>query len=289
MSSRRRSPDTVKADNEGRCLDAIVRLIEERRHASRSDLCRPELGGSGAPVDLVCRIGREGYALEHTWLQAYVEDASDSAAFQRFIVPLEARLTGRLPIPGHYDLVFPIDAGRRLPVGKHRAAAIRAIENWVLEIAPELTFERPGNSVSAQPIRVPFFVELQRHSYFPDWAGKLFVKRWGPTSFDSDRFRKLVLRNAFDRKCPKLNKSRSSGWTTVLVLELDNIALSEPTAVLNDLRPIAQDFASIPDEIYLVETEMDNEWLIWPVKIESWVETIPGSLRRVNPDNLSSI
>ena len=52
--------------NEGKACDAILRRLEAREGKTRRDVRFPEREGYSAPIELVCEIGDELYALEHT-------------------------------------------------------------------------------------------------------------------------------------------------------------------------------------------------------------------------------
>ena len=63
---------------------------------------------------------------------------------------------------------------------------------------------------------------------------------------------------ALRRKCPKLQRCKEGGARTVLVLESDDIALTNHVLVGECLAALLPERADLPNEIYLVETELDS-------------------------------
>ena len=57
--------------NEGKACDAVLRHIEAREGATRRDLIFPERADSVGPVELVCPIGAQRFALEHTRIEPF--------------------------------------------------------------------------------------------------------------------------------------------------------------------------------------------------------------------------
>src|SRR6202030_3666064 len=52
--------------NEGKACDAVLRHLEARERAERSNIRRPEEEHHVGPVELVCNVGSALYAFEHT-------------------------------------------------------------------------------------------------------------------------------------------------------------------------------------------------------------------------------
>ena len=67
--------------NEGKSLDAIVRVLEQRHGAKRNVLARdtPETRG----IELVCEIGAHRYAMEHTLIEPFPDNQKDNIEFAR--------------------------------------------------------------------------------------------------------------------------------------------------------------------------------------------------------------
>ncbi len=87
-------------------------------------------------------------------------------------------------------------------------------------------------------------------------------------SNDLERERQKRIGDALKTKFPKLSKAKKEvGGISVIVLESNDIALANnaliAAALINELDKKQED---IPDEIYLVETELQNTWYITILK-----------------------
>ena len=77
---------------------------------------------------------------------------------------------------------------------------------------------------------------------------------------------------ALGKKLPKLRRCKSEGARTVLVLESDDIALTEPNLVVDALAGLQGEFTGelpFPDEIYFVDTaSSEGPWWVWLMKYD---------------------
>ena len=81
------------ASNEGKTLDAVVRLIEQRDGQNRADVRRPEQDHSDPrTVDLCLRLGSLEYAFEHTRIEPFTGQISQDRKFAKLIELLEDAL-----------------------------------------------------------------------------------------------------------------------------------------------------------------------------------------------------
>ena len=106
--------------------------------------------------------------------------------------------------------------------------------------------------------------------------GVLLAARIAPE--DVEDLRAARLEEALIRKCPKLQLCKNGGARTVLILEDRDISLSNYMLIGDRLAGILEARAGVPDEIYLVETSLD-QWEVRPMKyddecwpMESWTE-----------------
>ena len=110
------------------------------------------------------------------------------------------------------------------------------------------------------PPGFPYEVTLHREAH---WAhsgrhdGVLVAARIAPEDVETRRADRL--RVALNGKCPKLQLCKDEGARTVLVLEDGDIALTNYVLVGEVLAELLGEYADPPDEIYLVETAVD-EW-----------------------------
>ena len=260
--------------HEGKACDAVVRLLELRSGHDRSDVCYPEKDGNGPPVEVRLRLGPEKYALEHTLIEPFENEIWAGVTFTQIC----AHVTEALPsLPGsaHYRLVVPVDV--RLPRSDdERRRALEGLVDWIVKSAGAMqgaTRSEHGRSpyrwdacVRAKPAHFHGEFELAR---WPDAArmglqpGSLDLVRACPD--DLEERRRDRLDRAFRKKCPKLQKCRASGARTVLVLESDDIALTNFHVVRDQIAMVPAEYRDTADDIFLVETAIDP-WLVWLMK-----------------------
>ena len=101
--------------------------------------------------------------------------------------------------------------------------------------------------------------------------GTLRLARLGLDDGEREARRTDRLREALRRKCRKLQRCKDDGARTVLVLESDDIALTNHVLVGECLAALLPERTDLPDEIYLVETEVKS-WAVRCMKLdtESW-------------------
>ena len=107
---------------------------------------------------------------------------------------------------------------------------------------------------------------------------------------DSEALTTRRLRRALFQKIPKLWCCKSEGARTVLVLESDDIALTDPNLMGNLLNGLQEEFAAelpFPDEIYFVDTSSSKgPWAVWRMKFDrqrwSWEDLTKFTTFRVD-------
>lgn len=155
------------ANNEGKCLDAILQVLEKEQQAVRCELRQPEKTHDPFPVELVCKVGESSYAFEHTLLETFSEtfkkkvvgQISDGYSFADVTDRLVIDLEGQLPGKGWYQLIIPAYATRGIK--KHQICDVRSqLAVWIKRAACELEQQGDMGSVSDVPSGVPFSVTL---------------------------------------------------------------------------------------------------------------------------------
>ena len=96
-------------------------------------------------------------------------------------------------------------------------------------------------------------------------SGDLVAKLICPGELEELRAERL--RRAYSDKCPKLERAKSEGARTVLVLENVDIALASFDLIGNLLPMLLAERRTAPDEIYLAETHT-SPWWVWPMKCD---------------------
>ena len=274
--ARKRNP----LGNEGKSCDAVVRCIEQRTGETRVAVRRPERDGIGPPVDLRLRLGAWEYAIEHTQIEAIPKLIQSDERYKQLIEPVIDELSGTLPGPAVYALRFPIDTHLGVNLAKldrmrqHFIVWIQASAQSLYErnrdkLEQEYISRRYLDSIEAKPASFRYSVRLWMGAACSesDW-GTLRHARLGPDDEELADGRTNRLREALRRKCPKLQRCNQDGARTVLVLESDDIALTNHVLVGECLSDLLPERTDLPDEIYLVETEVKS-WTVRCMKLDT--------------------
>jgi hypothetical protein len=162
---------------------------------------------------------------------------------------------------------MPIDAftGRKM-------REVRALQSALIEhvrlTAPTLPIRKHadyrGTLVTTQAPGVPFQVSLVRFDGLPNLPGRFQLKHLARAS---DEGRELRIQRTCDDKFPKLARWKvSDDARTILVLEDNDIQLTNPSIVAETFLPIARARNDTPDETYMVATCM-SPWYAWPILV----------------------
>lgn len=277
--SRERKP----ALNEGKACDAVVRCIERRTGEMRAAIRRPEKEGVDPPVDLRLRLGAREHAIEHTQIEAFPGRIRTDVECERLIKPVIAEVSGTLPGPAHYELLLPIDTRlgvktaelnrrRRDLIAWIRAKAQYLCEKNLDRLSCDHKTPRFLDCIETKPPGFHYAVRLCVHPpLLRSEPGTLRSARYAPNDEELEASRADRLQQALRRKCPKLKRCKEDGARTVLVLESDDLALTNHVLVGEPLVRLLAECADLPDEVYLVETDLDP-WTVHCMKldIECW-------------------
>jgi hypothetical protein len=251
--------------NEGQACDAVLRFLEARDGAQRQAVFFPERERHEYPVELACRINGQLYALEHTGIEPFTGHVQVDAEAKRRIQPLVDRVTARLPQTEEFELQVPID-GLNVLRGRQLDAVHDRLAEWIERIAPTLPIAPIGRYVRSPAVQVrgvPFPVRLHRMTRIGlpnNFQVNLIVS-------DVERRRLDRLRKALADKCPKLaGWKRSHGAKSVLILEQNDIQLTNPHIVTETLLTAESEIPNRADEVHLVMSCIDP-WRIFPLRV----------------------
>lgn len=247
--------------NEQKLCEAIIRQFEHREHTVRSDVTRPEIDGSGPPVEVRFRLGGPRYAIEHTIVEPFAKSIEWAAEFEAFAREIVDPLNGSLPAPGIYDLIFPLHPTK----GQHRRthAQLRAaIIAWVRQSAAELHEEcplrpdrshRPHGYEGVRKTNIGGIdLALKRRAYWAEAGtrhdGALFPSRL--IEGDIEPLRRDRIEVALNAKLKKLQQCRDDGDTTILILEFADVALTSHVSVAEALEPLLEDEMTSPPHFH---------------------------------------
>jgi hypothetical protein len=261
--------------NEEELCEALIRSLEAELGGVRSDISHPELDGSGPPVEIRLKIGGRAIAIEHTLVEPFPGAIQTGKEFVELTAAIEAELSGRMPKPGTYVLLFPIHP----TAGRHRRthASLRGkIVEWVLAAAGELHAECPerrdrdarphgfDGRRSVEIEGIPLTLSLRVHwSESGRHDGALFLARTAGEDIEEQRLARM--RTALAKKLPKLRQCRELGDTTFLILEWLDIALSNQVFIATALEAALSERDDWPDHVILADTATDQWHFFQPV------------------------
>ncbi len=243
-------------------------------------------------MELRLKLGDQKYAIEHTVIEPFENNIDAELTVAEIRQYLIKTLGGRLPGPMYYVLQVPKDVC--LPRRKvKRVRALKNLAEWIQSSA-QIMFERntglslpidsydipispycfPEDCVKEKPWGLNCSVELLR------WrngivAGRKpgFVQTILDYPKDLESLRTERIRRAFTDKFPKLAKCGAEGARTVLVLESQDTAHTRFDLIGNQLPVQVAEQTYLPDEIFLVESNM-KLWWVYPMKYgkDHWPE-----------------
>jgi hypothetical protein len=95
-------------------------------------------------------------------------------------------------------------------------------------------------------------------------GGRLIAQRFAPPALE--QLRKERLYKALDDKSPKLHAAKRSGTRTVLVLENNDIALTNESVVSEMTKDLSCTVQYMPDDIFLVGTYTTGHFYVTQVR-----------------------
>ena len=248
--------------NEQTLCRAVICLIGKRRGEA---IIKAE------PLDTVVRTvpavewrfetRTERFALEHTRVESFPKQIAKGKRFTQLFRPLESELVERLP--GAFFLTGDAQE-TRVPTEQHTPIR-QALSAWMVEIAaslePEDEVGPSGNcELTDNPPGVPFQVTLHRDSRR---GSKLLVMQTRPS--DLTDLRRKRIREAMNRKCPKLLQEKLGGRTSILVLESNDVTLANRRAVTEAVVAELRTRSDAPDIVFVARTGI-RPWNAWLIK-----------------------
>jgi hypothetical protein len=238
--------------------------MEFQRDAKRQNLRFPERGGHQYPVDLVCDLGGDVVALEHTGTEPFEGHVKLQAEAQRRVKPLVDAVVPRLPDTEDFDLEIPLSDWAPL-VGKQLDRVSGLLADWMVQAAPTSPLAEIGRLIPGPGVQVPgvpFQVQLNRTARY---RGIKIPFHLTFRAGDVEAQRLERMRRTVRDKCSKLAGWRSTAYT-VLILEWSDFSLMNPHLVANALLSAEAEIDKRPDAVYLVSTLDDHRWCVYPIR-----------------------
>ncbi|HJW42624.1 MAG TPA: hypothetical protein VJ476_15520 [Rhizomicrobium sp.] len=255
--------------NEGKACDAVLRHLEGREKAARENLEFPEKAGhKAAPIELTCTLNGALFAFEHTGIEPFDGQIELEADSRRGFGPIEEAVTAALRPREYIQFHVPVHALRGLK-NKDIRRIQEAMISWIIATAPTLPIAPIGRQFRSEYVDlpgVPFPVALHCHDAGGYPGAAKVVHILPEEGRDEARLQRLA--KACRDKFPKLNHwKRVAGARSVLILEDDDIQLTNQATVAEVVVPLALAAADRPDEIWLVIT-CTEPWYIVPMLVD---------------------
>ena len=284
--------------NEGKALDAVLRFIEARDHASRENDGRSpdELNDPDEQrrVDYVCTVGQTLYAFEHTRIEPFIDQIELEVRNQALFAPIVERFDHRTD-QEVWELYVPVDASVGL-TGREVVKVQNALIKWInanagrIPVVPRYTrHANPPLGESASDVPFPFSLHRTTSPMIGGpICGRFFLQPIPPPNLDQQRA--VRLKTASERKSPKLAKwKRDSGARTVLVLEEDDLWWTNHLLVAEALAPAEATTPDAPDEVLMVSTGLDQIWWVVCLRGPGLVAGERMPFREFDPKKLTKL
>lgn len=276
----------MRRPNEGKCCDAVIKIIEARTGHARTDLKRDRPDDPG--VEIECSVGPQRYAIEHTIIEPYPEKDQDDRAFMAVLPPVAEQLRALPGLPADSDFQLWAQAGA---LGKLRADYGKLSER-IFDWAKGAIFQIPPPLGEINPVtltlpgRPPIKLTLARLRKRTPGGPRVDVAR-SVENYQREKERRKRIGETCKAKLPKLKACRDRSLRTVLVLENRDEPLTNSALVEKTLTACLQDFDPEwePDDVYQIDTDTPagSPWTVWTLRrdrrqVREWVEFDPGEL-----------
>jgi hypothetical protein len=225
-------------------INAFVAHLQTNGHANLEVEEWPEdVNRDSQEIDAIAGV----FAIEHTSIDTLPNHRRDSDWFMQVVGGLEQELSGSIPFRLNITLEY-----EAVKIGQNWSAIRNALRSWLIKNASEL---EDGSHILDHIPGVPFRLHIRKAS---GRRPGLFFGRFDPVD-DTLPARTSQL---LTRKAKKLFRYQSSGKTTVLLIESDDIALMNEAKMLEVVR-VGFDGGLPPgvDQLWYADTSIPSEIL----------------------------
>jgi len=253
--------------HEKKVIIEVLKYISKKTNQPYRIISYPDEVNRKSPAcDMLVSFGNKKYAIEHTSIDSIPNQRRDNNRFIKLLSPLENELDNKLPTHGHYQLVIDMDVIPALN-RSNGSKIYQSIKDWCIKIAPTLSMG--GTHSDKKHFKrdripgVPFEITLYR------WRrrdGEFRIARFSSEQLEEKR--KEVLKQALCSRGEKVANYKREGCHTILILESNDRALANFNDIDNALNNAVEELKNIelPDEIYLIETEIEDDYEIYCLK-----------------------
>ena len=254
------------ATNEGRCCDAVLRILEAEHGEQRREVVRDTPLQRG--IEITCYIGSQHYAVEHTLIEPFLDNQRDNILFGRvFDSAFEASIADLLRPDLAYMITVNVYAFADF-TSTQLANVRAALLEWTREAVTRLP--EPPRGQGPTEVRIhgdqpeaPVRVTLACHrSTAP--GRRFFSGRFAPHDIEILRHARLL--KALKDKGPKLHAARAANTRTVLIVENHDFAITNEGLLSEAFDQLCAQVEHPPDDIYLVDTRSSSTFHVTQVR-----------------------
>jgi len=253
--------------HEKKVIKEVLKYISKKINQPYRIISYPDEVNRNSPAcDMLVSFGDKKFAIEHTSIDSIPNQRRDSNRFIKLLSPLENELDNKLPMPGHYQLVIDMDVIPALN-RSNGSKIYQSIKDWCIKIAPTLsmggTHSDKKHFARDRIPGVPFKITLYK---WPRRDGEFRIARFSPEQIEEKR--EEVLKQALCSRGEKVVNYKKKGYRTILILESNDRALANFSDIENALNNAVEELKNIelPDEIYSIETEIEDDYEIYCLK-----------------------
>lgn len=269
----RQSPDGYM-DRDQLIALAVAELIAAQRGGGQVMVVAvPERDDRTNPaVELVAADAVGTLAIEHTLIEPYPGQIQDNHQIRPYAETLPTMLAGRLPAGSRFDLNLDVRVVNGI---RPTEDTLDAIVEWAVAAAALLEDGRPGiggsHMAKGGPSDLPFAITVARWPRDVDDAlPEVSIGWWRPPDLEERRRERLVV--ALRKKLPKIAAAEAEGHQGVLVVESDDIQLSNSTDIRVALLAAAAEvedplpswivcWEQVVESAFVSTLRSDGEWI----------------------------
>lgn len=244
-------------------------------------------------VDVVCAIGNTTFALEHTGIEPFDGlmdlDGRDATHFK----PIRDRLALLLPQTEHF--VIHLQAKAALGLRRRQLAKLQdRIVEWAVDLAPTLPIARLDaywTDTAYPPVPgIPFPIALHR-VHRGGAPGTVHMVHLVDRDLETDRLARI--KRAYEDKMRKLRVWAGPNMRSILILEENDVFMTNSTLVANALGSIEAEAPERPNEVYLLSSAVSQPWYLLALRVgDIEAEDLSihgGALDEIDPSSLVNI
>lgn len=270
-------------EREEKCIDFVIRAIENRLKQKRGNVWCPETTPQiprDQRIDAVAEIGEQKFAFEHTMIEPYEGHHKQGVVTHKAETHLRSRLEG-LDLNIGIDIALPNNWSDQYPRQKQRQRFITALASLVREKLSDIELLKDDDRFFNIGKIDEISIKVVRNNFEEmDDTGTLPYLILIAGDFQNGRIGRL--RRSLDDKLPKLIRW-GKDHQTVLILENRDISLTGWHSVRPVIEGLWNESGVIPvDYLYFVNATI-NKWRLLPfVEEGKWSIPKPSSLVRVD-------